>query len=197
MDATDRLKTFFEKEHPFKNQLALLRSLAKKTEAVEKVKWGMPVYCIDNKNVFGLAKFKSYCGIWFFNGAYMKDPNKVLENAQEGKTKAMRHWKFYSEDDIGESKVLNYLNEAIQCQKLGKVHSPVTSKKALVIPNELLTSLKQDAHLKKAFDAFSPYKQKEFCEYIQEAKQDKTKIKRLEKIVPMIKGGIGLNDGYR
>ena len=54
-----------------------------------------------------------------------------------------------------------------------------------------------DSELKKAFELFTPFKQREFLEYIESAKQQKTKITRFEKIKPMIFDGIGLNDKYR
>jgi uncharacterized protein YdeI (YjbR/CyaY-like superfamily) len=61
----------------------------------------------------------------------------------------------------------------------------------------LESEFKTNFDLKKAFNLFSPYKQREFMEYINEAKQEKTKANRLEKIKPMILSNIGLNDKYR
>lgn len=91
MDNAEKLNAFYDKEHPFKDGIALLRNLAKQTEFVETLKWGAPIYTIDNKNVMGIMAFKEHFGLWFFNGVFLKDPNGILVNAQEGKTKAMRH----------------------------------------------------------------------------------------------------------
>ncbi len=197
MDRSEKIEAFYAKEHPFKEAIALLRDIALKTEAEEAFKWNFPVYTIADKNVFGICKFKSHFGVWFFNGAYLSDPKKVLENAQEGKTKAMRHWKFTSEEEIDNAGVLAYLQEAIEKQKEGKVLQPKKSSGPLEIPELLQDILTKDAKLKTAFAAFTPYKQKEFCEYLAEAKQEKTKSRRLEKILPMIADGVGLNDAYR
>ncbi|MEM1337959.1 MAG: DUF1801 domain-containing protein [Bacteroidota bacterium] len=197
MEKAKSAEAYFSEEHPFKNAIATLRDLAKKTEAVESCKWGMPVYTIENKNVFGICRFKNHFGVWFYNGAYMSDPKKVLQNAQEGKTKAMRHWKFSSEEAIDAKGVLSYLQEAITKQKEGKVRTSKKSSAPLEIPSLLRDSLEKDGALKTAFTGFTPYKQKEFCEYLLEAKQESTRNRRLEKILPMIARGIGLNDAYR
>ena len=197
MDKTQQVEAYYQESHLFKEGINLLRQLAQQTEAIETLKWRMPVYTIGNKNVFGIVRFKHHFGIWFFNGAFMQDSLKVLQNAQEGKTKGMRSWKFNSINEIKEASVLNYLNEAITNQKEGKFLVTRKVTKELVIPDLLVTAFKNDTELKTAFDKFTHYKQKEFCEYITEAKQDKTKQKRLAKISPMIKVGIGLADKYR
>ena len=196
MEKSEKLETYYEKEHPFKDGIAVLRQLALKTEAQENFKWSFPVYTLNGKNVFGICKFKHHFGVWFFNGAFLQDPKKVLENAQEGKTKGMRHWKFHSLEEIDEKGVMAYMREALDNQKKGIELTPDKATKT-AIPELLKTQLTQNKGLKTAFDAFTPYKQKEFCEYIAEAKQEATKLRRLDKILPMIEKGIGLNDGYR
>ncbi|WP_041801215.1 YdeI/OmpD-associated family protein [Flagellimonas ruestringensis] len=196
MEKSEKLEGYYEKEHPFREGIAFLREIALKTEATEDFKWGMPAYTLNGKNVFGICKFKGHFGIWFFNGVFLNDPKKVLENAQEGKTKGMRHWKFHSLDEVDGKTVLSYMVEALENQKKGQeVKAEGTSK--VVIPELLQSELTKNATLKGAFEKFTPYKQKEFCEYIAEAKQEKTKLRRLAKILPMISKGVGLNDAYR
>ena len=197
MEKTKSVDAYYDGEHHFKEGINQLRKIALQTEAVETLKWGIPVYTLNNKNVFGIARFKHHFGIWFYNGAYMNDPKNVLENAQEGKTKAMRGWKLYKIEEIHTGDVLAYLQEAIIKHKEGKVLKVEKSKKELTVPDLLQQELNNDDELKQAFTAFAFYKQKEFCEHINEAKQEKTKLRRLEKILPMIKKGVGLNDGYR
>ncbi len=198
MEKSKTVEAYYEKEASFKKEINRLREVAQKTEAVETCKWGMPVYTIDNKNVFGICRFKDFFGVWFFNGVFLKDPKKVLRNAQEGKTKAMRHWNFTKAVEIDEKGVLAYMNEAIINQKEGKIIKPTKPKQgALEIPNELRLALSKNAGLKKSFSNFTPYKQKEFCEYISEAKQEATKLRRVTKVLPLIENGVGLNDKYR
>lgn len=199
MEKSEKIEAYYEKEHSFKRGINLLRELALKTEAEETYKWSLPVYTINGKNVFGICRFKDFFGVWFFNGAFLNDSKKVLRNAQEGKTKAMRHWNFTAVENIDKKGVLAYMNEAILNQKKGIIVSPSKSrsKKKTKIPVPLETALDENADLKKAFTGLSAYKQKEFCEYIAEAKQEATKARRLQKILPMIEKGLGLNDKYR
>ncbi|MBO0329277.1 YdeI/OmpD-associated family protein [[Muricauda] lutisoli] len=196
MDKSEKIELYYEKEHPFKEGIALLREIALKTEANEDFKWSFPVYTLNNKNVFGICKFKTHFGVWFFNGVFLKDPKNVLENAQEGKTKGMRHWKFQTFEEVDEKNVLGYMKEALDNQKKGMEIKAEKTKK-VIIPELLQSKLAKDSDLHIAFEKFTPYKQKEFCEYIAEAKQEKTKLRRLEKILPMIKEGISLNDKYQ
>ncbi|NJB72473.1 uncharacterized protein YdeI (YjbR/CyaY-like superfamily) [Saonia flava] len=198
MDKSEKVASYFDEEHRFKDSIAVLRNLVLKTGLDETYKWNFPTYTLNNKNVLSICKFKNHFGVWFFNGVFLKDEKKVLQNAQEGKTQGMRHWKFTSIDDINEMIVLAYMQEAVENQKKGLTITPKkTTKKSFVIPPMLLENINSDTKFKSAFDGLSPSKQKEYCEYITEAKQEKTKIARLHKIVPMIKEGIGLHDKYR
>jgi uncharacterized protein YdeI (YjbR/CyaY-like superfamily) len=172
-----------------------LRSLFASTELVEELKWGIPNYTLNKKLIAGIGAFKSYFGIWFHNGAFLSDDNKVLINAQAGKTKGMRQWRM-TDCNIDETLVMSYILEAIQNQKDGKEIKP-TKKKAFPIPHELLEAFSKNSKLKQAYDALTPFKRKEFCEYISTAKRETTRINRTDKCIPMILAGIGLNDKYR
>jgi len=191
-----KIDAYYSKNEKFKEGIAQLRELALKTQLAETLKWGSPVYTIDNKNVLGIMAFKNHFGIWFFNGVFLRDPKGVLENAQEGKTKSMRHWKFKSESDIDEAAVLEYIKEAIANQKKGLKIKP-SPKTDIIIPKLLLDALLENTSLNEQFNTLTPYKQRGYCEYISEAKQQKTKESRLGKILPMISKGLGLNDKYK
>ncbi|MEM7484655.1 MAG: YdeI/OmpD-associated family protein [Bacteroidota bacterium] len=197
MEKTDKLDAYYSKEHQFKNGIALLRKLALQTKCKEDYKWNIPIYTVNGKNVFGICRFKNHFGIWFFNGVFLKDPKNVLRNAQEGKTKGMRHWNFNSENEIDSKSVMQYMIESIENQKQGKEIKIERTIKEIEIPTLLIDKLSQSDALKSSFEKLSPSKQKEFCNYILEAKQEKTKLRRLEKIVPIIQKGVGLNDAYK
>lgn len=141
-------------------------------------------------------RFKQHFGIWFFQGVFLSDPLEVLENAQEGKTKAMRHWKFAENSSLNRAQIDAYVAEAIANTKKGLKVLPSKKSAKTKIPPELKQAL-EDPKLKMAFEALSPYKQRDFAEYVATAKQEATKSRRLEKILPMILEGIGLNDKYR
>lgn len=183
--------------HPeWETALVRLRALILSTGLTETIKWGAPVYTLDNKNIVGIGAFKNYAGLWFFQGALLEDKKKILVNAGEGTAKAMRQLRFESEDEIDEVLVKRYVKEAIENQKQGKEIKP-EKKKELVIPDELATAFSNDPQLRKSFDTLTPYKQREYADHIGGAKQEKTRLSRLEKSIPMIQKGIGLHDKYR
>jgi len=199
MHDQEKIEAYIEK-NKWSKSLYLLRNIALETEMEEKVKWGIPTYCIDNKNVIGLVGFKNFFGIWFYNGAYINDKKKVLVNAQEGKTKAMRSWKFTSYSALVSEKkeIKKYIEEAIQNQKTGNVLKPDFSKsKKLILSSLLITELKKNKKLEEAFNTFSISKRNEFSEYVASAKREPTKLKRLEKIIPLILEGVSLYAKYK
>ena len=177
-------------------ELAKLRAILSATELTEEVKWGAPCYTYDGKNVVGMAGFKSYVGLWFHQGALLKDDQKVLINAQEGTTKALRQWRMQSAKEIKPAIIKRYVKEAIQLVKDGKSIGPA-KKRPLPIPPELKKAIAKTKIAQKKFAELTPGKQREYAQYIATAKREETKQKRLEKILPMIKAGIGLNDKYR
>ncbi len=179
----------------WQDELNILAEIINKADLTKTIKWGAEVFTYNGKNVISYGGFKNYFALWFFNGVFLKDPYKVLENAQEGKTKSLRHWKFYSKEEINEKRILSYINEAIDVEKKGLKISPEKFK-ALDIPDLLKHAFKIDKTFKQAFDMLSPGKQKEYINYINEAKQENTKLNRIEKIKPMILSGIGLNSKY-
>ena len=181
----------------FKDEIIHLRKIINTTELVETLKWGAPAYTLDGKNVIGLAAFKNHFGIWFFNGVFLKDEQRLLVNAQENKTKALRQMRFTSKKNIDDTTVLLYINEAIENQRKGLVMKPKRNIKAVIIPRDLDEELVKNNILKDAFSGLTPGKQREYCEYIASAKREDTKRIRLEKIKPMIMDGIGLNDKYK
>lgn len=199
MDRSQKVESFYSEPHQFQNAIEKLREIVLKTGLEETFKWSFPTYTLDDKNIMAIGRFKNHFGIWFFNGVLLKDPYNVLENAQEGKTMAMRHWKFFDIEDIDEKKISGYILEAIENQKKGISLAPSKKKKTtkLVLPELLQTALKDNSDAKKQFESLAPYKQRDYAEYIKEAKLEKTKISRLAKILPMILEGKGLNDKYR
>lgn len=180
----------------WQEELNALRGILLETELTEGVKWGGPIYTYNGKNVAGIAGFKSYFGLWFHQGALLKDPKKKLINAQEGVTKALRQWRFSSLNEIDEKTIKAYVKEAIQKVKDGVEIKPVRQKKT-VASKELITALKKNQAAAKQYKQLTPFKQREYAEYINDAAKQETKARRLEKIISMISKGIGLNDKYR
>ncbi|MFS4467332.1 YdeI/OmpD-associated family protein [Maribacter sp. 2210JD10-5] len=199
MEKSEKVEAYYAEEHPYSKAIGKLRDLALKTGLEETFKWMFPTYTHNNKNVLAICKFKQHFGIWFFNGVFLSDPKNVLQNAQEGKTQAMLHWKFTTIDEIDDMPVLAYMNEALENEKKGLRLLPKKKKKTdkIQVPLLLQESFQKDSKLEKAFAQLSLSKQNEYVEYITTAKQEKTKLSRLGKILPMILKGKGLNDKYR
>lgn len=195
MEPASENKGMWKYSGQWEEELLLLKAIIDKTELTETTKWGGPVYVYEKKNVIGLGGFKDYFAIWFFNGVFLKDDKKKLINAQEEVTKSLRQWRFTSKGEINEKEILEYILEAIENEKQGKIIKP--SKKEAIVSELLNVEMVKNPALRDAFEKFSPYKQYEFLEYIETAKQEKTKLSRIEKVIPMILGNVGLNDKYR
>lgn len=183
-------------KHPWMEELSLLQQILRKTELVPATKWGAEVFTCEGRNVVSYGGFKNYFSLWFYNGVFLNDPYQVLVNAQEGKTKALRQWRFSHRDEIDEARILEYVHEAIRNEKQGKSWKPERSE-APPIPDILAQAIAEESAVKEAFDRLTPYKQKEYIEYIGGAKQEKTRISRLEKAIALILEGKGLNDKYQ
>lgn len=195
MEMAKTVEEYLSWHKEYKPLLGKLRSILNHTELEETLKWGIPTYTINKKNVVSIGAFKSYAGLWFFNGVFLKDESKVLVNAQDGTTKGMRQWRFNSVEELDENLIKSYLLESIQNQKEGKEIKP--EKKPLLIPAELKEVLASDSQLAEAFEELSLSNKRDFAEHIESAKRNETKQSRLQKIIPMIKNGIGLNDKYK
>lgn len=195
MKMAKSVEEYIESHEKYAKALSILRKIMLTTEMQETLKWGIPTYTINNKNVLSLCAFNNYFGIWFTNGVYLTDANKILINAQEGITKAMRQLRFTNIEDINKSIILDYTKEAIENQKKGLEFKP--QKKPLLIPKKLGSLLDENTKLATIFESLTLTKKREFTEYISSAKRDDTKQKRLEKIIPMILNNIGLNDKYK
>lgn len=173
-----------------------MRKILCSTSLTEEVKWGAPCYTINGKNVVGLNSFKSYFGLWFHQGALLTDPEKVLMNAQEGKTRAMRQWRMTSTKDIKPAVLRRYVGEAIELAREGKSITADRGK-PVCVPAELNNALRRTKGATAAFRALRPGLQREYAEYIGDARRGGTKQRRIEKILPMIVAGKGMNDKYR
>lgn len=196
MKRFETVDAYIEGAENWQNELRQLRKILKATVLKETVKWGAPCYTHGGKNLVGLGAFKSYVGLWFFQGALLSDPGDVLINAQEGRTKAMRQWRFESDRDIKTRLIKAYVSEAVTLQDQGVEIKPMKGK-SLDLPVELADALEKNRVAAKGFDVLTMGRQREYADYIALAKRDETKLKRLAKILPMIESRQGLNDKYR
>jgi len=180
----------------WQDELVRLREILRSTSLTEEIKWGAPCYTWKGKNVVGIGAFKSYYGLWFHQGALLKDDNKVLVNAQEGKTRALRQWRMKSSSEIKPAVIKRYVKEAIGHVDAGR-EIKADRAKTVEVPDELRKAMRRHKGASAAFRELTPGRQREYSEYVASAKRDDTKQKRINKILPMIVAGVGLNDRYR
>lgn len=197
MDKRQKLEHYFKTDSPWHKAINHLRAIVLETELTEDWKWNFPTYTYMGKNVVGLASHKTHYGLWFFQGVFLKDTHQLLRNAQEGKTKALRSLHFTALEDLDPTIIKEYVLEAIQNCKDGKQLAVTRKPIEVVIPKELAAAMDTNTSLSKAFNSLSPGKQREYAEHIASAKQEVTRLRRLEKCIPMILSGAGLNDKYK
>ena len=178
------------------DELRRLREIVLSTGLEETVKWGGPCYVHHGRNVVMMGAWKSYFGLWFVQGALLDDPEGVLVNAQKGKTKAMRQWRFTSAKQIRVRAIESYLREAMRLAEEGVEIRP-RRRAPVPVPPELEAALAEDDRAREAFASLSPSCRREYCEHVAEAKREATKARRVARILPMIREGAGLHDRYR
>ena len=192
----DSVEAFIEDQGAWTEGLMAIHEMIMQMGFDASLKWGIPVYHFGSTNLIGFFTGKQFVSLAFFQGVLLVDPSDRLINAQEGKTKSMRQWRFTAPDELDMSMIKGYVREVKHHFESGNIIKPERSTKTKI--NQLLVkTMENEPELKKAFDKFTPYKQREFSEYIESAKRDQTKLDRLHRIIPMIRSGTGLHDKYR
>lgn len=197
MEKTITVNAYILKHEKYSNLLNELRNILLSTSLKETVKWGIPTYTYDSKNLVGIGAFKNHVAIWFFQGALIKDKYRVLKNAQEGKTKAMRQIRFKNSDDIDEKIIFEYVSQTIKNQKSGLIIRPKKNTCEILVPKELAVIFDKDSELKNNFDGLTLGRRREYVQHIESAKREATKLSRIEKIIPLIMEKKGLYDKYK
>lgn len=181
----------------WKEEISLLREIVLSVGLTETIKWGSPCYMWEKENVVGLAAFKSYTGLWFFQGGLLEDKLQFLMNAQEEKTKAMRQWRFKNQNEILMAPIKEYIMESVEIFSSGRKIVAVKQSAEILIPELLRLAIEGNSTLHDKWATFSPSCRKEYAGYISEAKRDATRQDRLEKVITMILSGKGLHDQYK
>ncbi|EAZ79912.1 YdeI/OmpD-associated family protein [Algoriphagus machipongonensis] len=182
------------KVHSWTKELHLLRQIVLSSGLKEEVKWGVPTYTLNGKNVLIIAAFKDYCSINFFKGSLLKDPERILERPGEN-TQFSRSLKFKSVSEITEldQTIREYLFESIEVEKAG-IEPEKKDKPQMMIPEELQMKLDEDPGFKEAFESLTPGRQRGYLLHFTQAKQSKTRLARIEKCIPKILMGKGLQE---
>jgi uncharacterized protein YdeI (YjbR/CyaY-like superfamily) len=185
---------YFEKDTPWKDAYAQLRTIALDSGLIEELKWGHPCYTLKGKNVFLMHGFKDYCALLFLKGALLKDDHKILVQQTES-VQSARQIRFTSGKEIEKLApvIRGYMQQAIQVEQEGR-KAPLKKTVEFEMPEEFASQLKAMPLLKKAFQALTPGRQRGYLLHFASAKQSKTREARIEKNVERILAGKGLDD---
>lgn len=185
---------FFNKDSKWQQEYRKLRTIVLDCGLVEELKWGVPCYTHQNTNIVLIHGFKDYCAFLFHQGALLNDAEKILIQQTEN-VQAARQIRFTNLQEIVdlEATLKAYIFKAIEAEKAGlKVELKKTSE--FTMPEEFQQVLEENAALKTAFEALTPGRQRGYLLHFAQPKQSKTRVSRIEKSIPQIFAGKGLND---
>jgi uncharacterized protein YdeI (YjbR/CyaY-like superfamily) len=185
---------YFSKDNKFQKEIEKLRTIVLSCGLTEELKWGVPCYSFEKNNIVLIHVFKDYCAVLFFKGALLHDTEDILIQ-QTKNVQSARQIRFTDlKEIVGMKATLKaYIYEAIEVEKTGL---KVKFKKSTEypVPEEFQKRLDKSAALKTAFHALTPGRQRGYLLYFAAAKQAKTRESRVEKYIPQILDGKGLDD---
>ncbi|WP_028560549.1 YdeI/OmpD-associated family protein [Paenibacillus pinihumi] len=189
-----KVDEFLSKSKKWKEEFEKLRSIVLECELTEDFKWMHPCYTLGNKNIVLIHGFKEYCALLFHKGALLKDTDGILIQQTEN-VQAARQIRFTNVQQIIEMEPIlkSYIYQAIEVEKSG-LDVEFKKNTEFVIPEQLQVKFDQVPGLKTAFEALTPGRQRAYLLHFSQPKQAKTRESRIEKYLPHILGGKGLND---
>jgi len=185
---------YFDKNERWQKEIKKMRTIALDCDLVEELKWGCSCYTFEKNNIVLIHVFKEYCAFLFFKGALLKDPKGILIQQTEN-VQSARQIRFTNIQEIVklEKTIKTYIYEAAKVEAAGlKVDFKKTSD--FKVPEEFQKKLDKNKKLKTAFEALTPGRQRAYLFYFSSAKQSKTREERVEKYMPQILKGKGLED---
>jgi len=185
---------YFTKAKKWQQEYEVLRGLVLACGLTEELKWGVPCYTYQNANVVLIHGFKDYCALLFHKGALLKDPKGLLIQQTEN-VQAARQLRFTSVQEINKlkSSIKVYIKEAIGINKAG-LKVPLKKTSEFKTPEEFQQQLDQHPGLKTAFKSLTPGRQRAYLLYFSSAKQSATRQSRIQKYIPQILKGKGIDD---
>ncbi len=189
-----KVDLFLSQAKQWRAEFAALRAVALDCGLTEEFKWMHPCYTLEDRNVVLIHGFKKYCALLFVKGALLKDPKGILIQ-QTANVQAARQIRFTQVREIVklEPTIKAYVKEAMAVEKAGlEVKYKKTSE--FTIPDEFQKKLREIPALKTAFEALTPGRQRGYLLHFSSPKQSKTREARIEKCIPLIFDGMGLND---
>jgi len=187
-----KVDAFVSRAKAWQGEIQKLRSILLECGLDEEIKWGKPCFSFEGKNLAIIQPFKAHCALMFFKGALFKDSRGLLRSQGENTQSALR-LEFTSEAQITKAMLKDYVKEAIAVEQAG-LTVDFKAKRELELPEELTQILNKDRKLAKAFAALTPGRQRAYVLHFTSAKQSQTRTARIEKCIPKILAGLGMND---
>ncbi|MED4056861.1 YdeI family protein [Niallia taxi] len=189
-----KVDEFINKAKSWQEEYVKLRSIILDCELTEEFKWMHPCYTLNNKNIVLIHGFKEYVALLFHKGALLKDPEGILVQQTEN-VQAARQIRFTNLQEIVEKEAVlkAYIHEAIAVEEAG-LEVELKKNEEYSVPEELQQKFAENPAFKEAFEALTPGRQRAYLLHFSQAKQAKTREARIEKYLPHILEGKGLND---
>lgn len=194
VNAKQNVDFFFDEDKKWQEELVLMRKIALECQLREESKWGVPCYTFQKANIILIHAFKEYCAFLFFKGALLKDTDGILIQQSEN-VQAARQIRFTDLKEIVDLKdvLKTYIYQAVEIEKAGlKVELKKTSE--FKVSEEFQKKLDVMPDLQIAFSALTPGRQRAYLLHFSQPKQSQTRETRVEKNIPNILEGKGLND---
>jgi len=189
-----KVDMFLSKAKKWQEEFKKLRMIIFDCQLTEELKWGVPCYTFQKSNIVLIHVFKEYCAVLFFKGALLNDANGILIQ-QTVNVQAGRQIRFTNIREIVEKETIlrAYIYEAIEVERAGlKVNFKKNTE--LIFPEEFQKKSDEIPALKTVFAELTPGRQRAYILYFSAPKQSKTRESRIEKCIPQILNGKGLND---
>jgi uncharacterized protein YdeI (YjbR/CyaY-like superfamily) len=185
---------YFTKDTKWLREYKELRKIVADCGLTEELKWGCPCYTFKGKNIVLIHGFKDYCALLFMKGALLHNTDGLLIQ-QTKNVQAARQIRFTNLKEIVKlaPTLKAYIYEAIEVERAGLSIS-LKETAAFEMVEEFQTKLDELPALQKAFEALTPGRQRAYMLHFSAAKQAKTRESRIEKWIPSILKGKGLND---
>lgn len=185
---------FFDEANQWQKEFEKLRTILLETGLEEELKWGCPCYTYHGRNVVLIHGFKEYCALLFSKGTLLKDTRNILIQQSEN-VQAARQIRFTALKEINdlEKVIPTYVYEAVEVEKSG-IKVPMKKTKEFEMTDEFQKKLDESPALKEAFESLTPGRQRAYLLHFSSARQSKTRETRIEKYIPQILTGKGLND---
>ena len=183
---------FIARSKKWPEEMRALRPLLLDSGLAEQLKWRQPCYSMDGKNIVMMSEMKAGLSLGFFKGTLLSDPDGLLRDNGPN-SRSMKRMFFTSVEEVQRlaDTVSRYVHEAVSVELSGATVAPATESELVT---ELQERLDADPGLKAAFEALTPGRRRYYNIHIGEAKQAGTRAARVEKCIPRILAGKGLQD---